>query len=38
MPLTLFGAGPTVITTLHLPDRGLSVAHASGENWAGRDA
>ena len=38
MPLTLIGAGSTVIATLHPSDRVLSVAHASGANWAARDA
>ena len=34
MPLTLLGAGSTVVAALHLPDRALAVAHASGGNWA----
>ena len=38
MPLTLFGAGSTAIAALHPPDRAPSVAHASGANWAARDA
>lgn len=38
MPLNMFGASSTVIATLHLPDSALSVAHASGANWAARDA
>ena len=38
MPLTLLGAGSTVIAALHLPDRAPSVAHASGANWAAADA
>ena len=38
MPLTLHGAGSAVIAALHLPDRALSVAPASGANWAAGDA
>ena len=38
MPLTLIGAVSTVIATPHPPDRALSAAHASGANWAARDA
>ena len=38
MPLTLFGAGSTVIATSHVPDCTPSIALASGANWAVRDA
>ena len=38
MPLTLFGAGSTVIATPHLPDCAPSASHALAANWAAKDA
>ena len=37
MPLTMFGAGSSVIIALHVPDCVLSVAHAPVANRAAKD-